>query len=84
MTEEKKSLHVKYFALLREKRGKNEERLTTTVPTALDLYKELDKKYGFGLPANILKIAINDEIVDWSNKLRSDDNVVFIPPVAGG
>jgi molybdopterin converting factor small subunit len=32
----------------------------------------------------MLKVAINGEFTDWSTPLADGDEVVFIPPVAGG
>ena len=29
-------------------------------------------------------LAINDEFANWEHPLTDKDNVVFIPPVAGG
>jgi sulfur-carrier protein len=41
-------------------------------------------RYGFTLPREQLKVAVNSEFSDWSRKLAAGDAVVFIPPVAGG
>ena len=30
------------------------------------------------------KVAINDELAAWDVELRSGDEVLFFPPVAGG
>jgi molybdopterin converting factor small subunit len=32
----------------------------------------------------MLRVAVNEEFVDWSRPLESGDRIVFIPPVAGG
>ena len=81
---EKKSVHIYYYAALREERGINEEVLETNVSTALQLYNELKKQFHFKLSTDILRVAINDEFVDWQTKLKNKDSIVFIPPVAGG
>lgn len=79
-----KAIHVQYFAILREQRGLSRETLSTTAATAVDLYAELQARHGFSLPADRLRVAINDEFTAWSAPLRDGAAVVFIPPVAGG
>ncbi len=80
----KKTVHVQYFAILRENRGLSSESITTLAETPLELYQELKSKYDFHLSRDRMKVAINDEFRDWTVKLHSEDTVVFIPPVAGG
>lgn len=77
-------LHVQYFAILREQRGATEETLTTDATTPAALYEQLRGKYGFTLPAERVRAAVNDEFVAATATLRDGDRVVFIPPVAGG
>jgi molybdopterin converting factor small subunit len=36
------------------------------------------------LPASQLKVAVNAAFSDWNQALADGDEVVFIPPVAGG
>jgi molybdopterin converting factor subunit 1 len=79
-----RSLRVQYFALLREQAGRSEETLTSSARTPADLYAELQSRYGFSLPAAMLKVAVNGEFGDWAQPLQAGDAVVFIPPVAGG
>ena len=31
-----------------------------------------------------VRVAVNDEFADWNQTLREGDELVFIPPVAGG
>lgn len=78
------TLHVQYFAILREQRGLNHETLTTAAATPHALYEELRARHGFTLPADRVRAAVNDEFVDSAAPLREGDHVVFIPPVAGG
>ena len=84
MANDLKTIHVQYYALLREQRGVNEERLETSANTAIQLYDELQREYKFRLPTNILKVAINDEFAGWNTAIKSGDTIIFIPPVAGG
>ncbi len=80
----KKSVRVRYFAILREQRGLDEERITTEAATAAELYEELRKRHRFTLPADRLRVAINDAFEPWAAEVRDGDALVFIPPVAGG
>jgi len=77
-------IEIQYFALLREQAGRSSERVTTTAATPADLYAELRRTHGFTLPAAMLRVAVNDEFSEWSQRLHAGDRVVFIPPVAGG
>jgi molybdopterin converting factor subunit 1 len=77
-------VNIRYYALLREQAGRSEESLDTAAATAATLYDELAARYGFSLPREQLKVAINGDFSDWSRALAPEDVVVFIPPVAGG
>jgi molybdopterin-guanine dinucleotide biosynthesis protein A len=77
-------LRVQYFALMREQAGRSEETLETVAATPAELYGELVGRYGFTLTREQLKVAVNSEFSDWSRPLAAGDDVVFIPPVAGG
>jgi molybdenum cofactor guanylyltransferase len=77
-------LKIRYFALMREQAGRSEETLETSAATPADLYTELKARYGFTLPREQLKVAVNSEFSAWSRRLGPGDAVVFIPPVAGG
>ncbi len=79
-----KTVHVRYFALLREQRGLDEERIATGAGDAGELYEELRLRHRFTLPAARLRVAINEEFQPWTAAIRDGDAVVFIPPVAGG
>jgi len=77
-------LKIQYFALMREQSGRSEETVETLASTPADLYAELKSRYGFTLPREQLKVAVNSEFSPWSRQLAAGDAVVFIPPVAGG
>jgi molybdopterin converting factor subunit 1 len=79
-----RTIHIQYFAILREQRGLSRETLATPAATAAELYAELQARHGFTLPADRLRVAINDEFTAWSTPLHDGSAVVFIPPVAGG
>lgn len=77
-------VHVRYFAVLREQRGLDEETVSTAAGTVSDLYQELRLRHRFSLPAERVRAAINDEFAAPAAGLQHGDRVVFIPPVAGG
>lgn len=79
-----KQIHVDYFAILKEQRGKDSEVIQTSAATAQELYSELKERFGFSLAQNHLSVAVNDEFAKWDTPLKENDRVVFIPPVAGG
>jgi len=79
-----KSIHIQYFAILREQRDMSEETLQTTVNTPRDLYDGLRVKHDFSLDTDRLRVVVNEEFVEWDATLVDGDRVVFIPPVAGG
>ena len=77
-------IHIIYYAALREQRGLDKESIETSANSAKELYEELKKKYQFKLSTDILKVAVNHEFASWETKIASGDEIVFIPPVAGG
>jgi molybdopterin-guanine dinucleotide biosynthesis protein A len=79
-----KQIRVQYYALLREEAGRSEEALATHAATPRELYAELQARYPFSLAHELMKVAVNDEFGEWSQRLADGDRVVFIPPVAGG
>lgn len=79
-----KTVDVSYFAVLREQRGLAGERVTTTARTPRELYDELQRHHGLTLEADCLKVALNQEFRDMDSLLKDGDEVVFLPPVAGG
>ncbi len=79
-------MHVllRYVALLRDERGQAEESLETRAATPRALYHDLRARHGFSLPDTRLQVAVNDEFAAWDQPLRDGDQLVFLPPVAGG
>lgn len=79
-----KTLHVRYYAVLREQAGCSEETIDTQALTPAELYAQLSRRHPFKLAPAQLKVALNSEFSDWESTLHHGDTVVFIPPVAGG
>jgi molybdopterin converting factor subunit 1 len=78
------TVNLKYYAQLREQAGGSGEQVVTSATSLRELYDELRHRHGFTLPADALKVAVNEQFSEWSHLLRDGDTVVFIPPVAGG
>lgn len=79
-----KPIKMIYYAKLREERGEHEEVVETLACTAGGLFEELRFKHRFSLRLNALRCARNGEFCDWKTRLEAGDEIVFIPPVAGG
>jgi molybdopterin-guanine dinucleotide biosynthesis protein A len=79
-----RTLHVQYFALLREQAGRNDESLESSAASARELYAELAGRRGLTLLPAQLRVAVNEEFADWERPLAAGDRVAFLPPVAGG
>ena len=77
-------VELRYYALLREQAGRQSESVDTAAATPAALYAELAARHGFRLPASQLRVAVNAAFSDWERPLEDGDEVVFIPPVAGG
>ncbi len=79
-----KRIKVEYYALFREQAGTGEEWVETEAETTAALYRELAERHRFSLGTDRLKVAVNAEFEPWDAPLADGDEVVFIPPVAGG
>ncbi len=79
-----KTITVRYFAQLRELAKCEVETITTESVTSSGLYEELKSRHAFPHKQKQLMLAINDDFSDWATPLKAGDEVVFIPPVAGG
>lgn len=79
-----KPVRILYFAKLREASGLGEELFESLAANAAGLYRELAFRHRFSLEPSALRVAINGDFASWDQPLRAGDEVVFIPPVAGG
>ena len=77
-------LRVAYYAILREQAQRDVEQLESAARTPRALYAELAARHGFQLAPSQLRAAVNGDFVDFDSALAEGDEVVFIPPVAGG
>lgn len=78
------TISVRYFAILREQRGLSHEQLSTDAKTPGEIYDALRTKHGFSLPSDRIRAAVNGNFVDSGSSVNEGDEIVFIPPVAGG
>ena len=77
-------ISVQYFAILREQRGLSREEVVSDATTPAAVYDALRSEHGFTLPGDRVRAAVNGEFVEPLHVLKEGDEVVFIPPVAGG
>jgi molybdopterin synthase sulfur carrier subunit len=75
---------ILYFASLRDAAGRDQEQVDSAKADARSLYGDLRERYGFGLPAERLRVAVNGEFASWDRALADGDEVAFLPPVSGG
>ena len=79
-----KTITVRYFAMFREQAGLDEETLTLDATSAADVFAATRARHGSDEPSGHCKVAINDEMADWSTPVNEGDTVLLFPPVAGG
>jgi molybdopterin synthase sulfur carrier subunit len=77
-----------YFAWVRQKIGKSEERLTPAVSDVASLIahlKTLSPGYADAFAdLSRIRVAVNQRHAGLDAKLAADDEVAFFPPVTGG
>lgn len=79
-----KTVLIRYYAILREQRGIEDEKLLTDAATPSALYEELRARHGFTLTGDRVRAALNDEFARADAPLRDGDRIAFLPPMAGG
>lgn len=84
MTRAQRTLHIEYFARLREKSGVEAEEVRTEAATPAELIAELVARYGFHVDREATRVAVNDAIASWETRLQDGDRIVFLTPFGGG
>lgn len=79
-----KNITVSYFAQLRELAGTGSESIKTDSETPAGLFEEIRAKHAIPLKRKGMMVAVNGDFTDWTHPLNDGEEVVFIPPVAGG
>ncbi len=79
-----KQIQVEYFALFRERVGREQETVRTMAATASELFAERQAQHDALESLQQMKVAINDQLCTWDAAIGDGDRVLFFPPVAGG
>lgn len=79
-----KKISVSYFAQLRELTNKSTENIESQSTTPAGLFEEIRAKYKLPLKRKGMMVAVNGDFSDWTYTMLEGDEIVFIPPVAGG
>jgi len=77
-------IKVNYYALFREQAGCSNELVENDAGDAIELFELLKAQHGFSMNRKHVRLAVNDAFMDWNTPLSDGDQIVFIPPVAGG
>ena len=77
-------IKVRFFAVLREQAGCSAIEVSTAAATPGELYAELQTSHCLTFRADLLRVAVNERYVAMDTPLQAGDQVVFIPPIAGG
>ena len=81
-------MDVLYFAWVRERIGLAREKVETSALTVADLVEELrgrEDRYALAFSdLSALKVAVDQELVDWTTPLKGAREVAFFPPMTGG
>ncbi|HXU72394.1 MAG TPA: molybdopterin converting factor subunit 1 [Polyangia bacterium] len=80
------NVQVLYFAVVRERLGRDAEELELAAPaTADDAWRELERRHPeLASLRAVVKLAVNEEFVGGDRRLAEGDVIAIIPPVAGG
>jgi len=62
----------------------NTVKIQTDSETPAGLFEEIRAKHSIPLKRKGMMVAINGEFTDWTHPLTDGEEIVFIPPVAGG
>ncbi|MDA7451543.1 molybdopterin converting factor subunit 1 [Planktomarina temperata] len=77
-----------YFAWVRERIGIPREQVETSAATVLDLVGELrlrEERYDLAFSdLTALRVAVDQELVDFDAPLEGVSEVAFFPPMTGG
>ncbi len=77
-------IKVRYFALFREQTGCASETIDWSGGNTAELFQMMADKHSDLKTEAAALVAVNDEMCGWETTLKSDDEVLFFPPVAGG
>ena len=75
---------VLYFASCATWPASTTRAFDTNAPDLRVLYLELRARYGFALPVERLRVAVDGAFARWEDAPRDGSEIAFIPPVSGG
>lgn len=76
-------LKLKYFGMIAEAVGKENEQFEFTNSSVEELNKALKNQYA-KLASMNYKIAVNQSFVEANTMLKDNDEIALLPPFAGG
>lgn len=81
-------MQIRYFAWVRERVGVSRETVETKAATVADLVAELaaiDEAHAFAFAdTRALRVALDQDLADFSAPLEGVREVAFFPPMTGG
>ncbi len=81
-------IDVLYFAWIRERIGLPKERVETTAATVADLVAELvarEERYAAAFAdTRAVRVALDQELAEFTSPLAGVREVAFFPPMTGG
>ncbi len=81
-------IDVLYFAWVRERIGRPKDQVETQAATVADLVAELtarEERYAMAFSdLKALRVAVDQELVDFDAPLEGVREVAFFPPMTGG
>ena len=84
LTNQKEFVIVKYFGIISEKTGKNEEKIELTDNDISNFLKKIFLQYN--LEKFSVNISLNHEIINLNQpyNIKNGDEIAILPPFAGG
>jgi molybdopterin converting factor subunit 1 len=79
-----KNINILFFGKLKETWNTSKLSLATASDDIESLYIELLKLVSEIPHKQSIKVAINDEFVNWNTIINDNDTVAFLPPASGG
>lgn len=79
-----KKLEILFFGKLKESWNTNKINIESNCNDIESLYTELLKQASDIPHKASIKVAINDEFVNWDSSIKDNDTIAFLPPASGG
>lgn len=79
-----KKLEILFFGKLKESWNTNKINIESNCNDIESLYTELLKQASDIPHKPSIKVAINDEFVNWNSSIKDNDTIAFLPPASGG